>query len=49
MRIISPVLISALLATGALAREGRRSTFPAELLGTWAETAEKCAAKDKTN
>ena len=25
------------------------ATFPNVMLGTWAETAEQCAAKDKTN
>src|SRR5262249_34618896 len=29
--------------------EIRRSTFPNGVLGTWAETAEQCAAKDKSN
>jgi len=49
MRIISLILFSLPLATAAFADEVRRPTLPAELLGTWAETAEKCAAKDKAN
>jgi hypothetical protein len=49
MRTISTMLVSVLLATNAFADEVRRPTIPAELLGTWAETAEKCAAKDKSN
>jgi hypothetical protein len=31
------------------ADETRRSIFPNVLLGTWAETAQQCAAKDKSN
>src|SRR5262249_20057748 len=33
----------------ARAEEIRQATFPNVMLGTWAETAEQCAAKDKTN
>jgi hypothetical protein len=33
----------------AHADEIRHATFPKVMLGTWAETAEQCAAKDKTN
>jgi hypothetical protein len=31
------------------ADEIRLSTFPNVMLGTWAETAQQCAAKDKSN
>ena len=31
------------------ADETRLSTFPNVVLGTWAETAQQCAAKDKSN
>jgi hypothetical protein len=33
----------------AHADEIRHATFPNAMLGSWAETAEQCAAKDKTN
>jgi len=33
----------------AHADEIRHLTFPNVMLGTWAETAERCAAKDKSN
>jgi hypothetical protein len=45
------VLVLAISATSqtAIADEIRRVEFPSVLLGTWAETAEKCAVKDKSN
>ena len=41
--------ISALLAQAANGDEMRHTRFAATLLGTWAQTAEQCAAKDKSN
>lgn len=49
IRITTLTLISALILRSAIADEIRRTTFPSALLGTWAETAEQCAAKDKSN
>lgn len=49
MRIASLVLLSGLFVQAAHADEIRHATFPKVMLGTWAETAEKCTAKDKTN
>jgi hypothetical protein len=45
------VLVLAILAASqtSIADEIRRVKFPSALLGTWGETAEKCAAKDKSN
>jgi len=40
---------SALLTQSAGADAVRPVTFPAVLLGTWAETAQQCADKDKSN
>lgn len=37
------------LAQTAGADEIRHLTFPSALLGTWAESAEQCAAKDPSN
>lgn len=34
---------------GARADEVRRTAFPATLIGTWGESADLCAAKDKSN
>jgi hypothetical protein len=47
MRIASLIMLSGLLVNAA--DEIRISTFPNVLLGTWAETAQQCAAKDKSN
>jgi hypothetical protein len=50
MRTASLIMLSGLLVQVAHATdETRRSTFPNVLLGTWAETAQQCAAKDKSN
>jgi hypothetical protein len=42
-------MLSGLFVQVAHADEIRHTTFPNVMLGTWAETAEQCAAKDKTN
>jgi hypothetical protein len=42
-------MLSGLFVQVAHADEIRHATFPNVMLGTWAETAEQCAAKDKTN
>ena len=50
MRTASLIMLSALFVQVAYAADAiRLSTFPNVMLGTWAETAEQCAAKDKTN
>ena len=49
MRTASLLMLSGLFAQVAHADEIRHATFPNSMLGTWAETAEQCAAKDKTN
>jgi len=49
MRTASLIMLSGLLVQVAHADEIRHATFPNVMLGTWAETAEQCAAKDKTN
>jgi len=50
MRTASAILaVSALLAQRAGADEVRHTTFPSVLVGTWAPSAELCAAKDKSN
>ena len=50
MRTASLIMLSGLFVQVAhAADETRRSTFPNVLLGTWAETAQQCAAKDKSN
>jgi hypothetical protein len=49
MRTASLIMLSGLFVQVAHADEIRRHTFPNVMLGTWAETAEQCAAKDKTN
>lgn len=41
--------VSALLAPLADANEVRHITFPSVLVGTWAPSAELCAAKDRSN
>lgn len=48
LRISTVVLVSALCGSGAAA-DVRHTSFPSALLGTWAETAEQCAANDKSN
>ena len=49
MRTASLIMLSGLFVQIAHADEIRHATFPNVMLGTWAETAEQCAAKDKTN
>ena len=49
MRIASLIMLSVLFVQVAHADEIPHATFPNVMLGTWAETAEQCAAKDKTN
>jgi hypothetical protein len=49
MQIASLIMLSGLFVQVAHADEIRPATFPNSMLGTWAETAEQCAAKDKTN
>jgi len=49
MRTASLIILSGLFVQVADADEIRHATFPNVMLGTWAETAEQCAAKDKTN
>ena len=51
MRIASLIVLSGLFVQVAHAGDDeiRHSTFPNVLLGTWAETAQQCAAKDKSN
>ena len=49
MRTASLIMLSGLFVQVAYADEIRHATFPNVMLGTWAETAEQCAAKDKTN
>jgi hypothetical protein len=49
MRTASLIMLSGLFVQVAHADEIRLSTFPNVMLGTWAETAQQCAAKDKSN
>jgi hypothetical protein len=49
MQTPSLIILSALFVQVAHADEIRHTSFPNPMLGTWAETAEQCAAKDKTN
>ena len=49
MRTASLIMLSGVFIQVAHADEVRHATFPNAMLGTWAETAEQCAAKDKTN
>ena len=49
MRPASLIILSALFVQTAHGDEIRHVTFPNVMLGTWAETAERCAAKDKNN
>ena len=51
MRTASLILLSGLFVQVAHAAEDeiRHSTFPKVILGTWAETAQQCAAKDNSN
>ena len=50
MRTASLIMLSGLFVQVAHAADQiRLSTFPNVVLGTWAETAQQCAAKDKSN
>jgi hypothetical protein len=49
MRSMSLIVLTGLFVQAAHADEIRHQTFPDVMLGTWAETAEQCAAKDKSN
>jgi hypothetical protein len=49
MRSASLIAISGLIVQAAHADVVRIPTFPNVMLGTWAETTEQCAAKDKSN
>lgn len=53
MRIAATTVTSALLMTLAMTAAHadivRLVTFPAALLGTWAENSDQCTAKDKSN
>ena len=49
MRTASLIAISGLFVQAAHADVVRILTFPNVMLGTWAETAERCTAKDKSN
>jgi hypothetical protein len=41
--------VAAFTLSPAAADEIRRTTIPSVMLGTWAETAEQCVTKDKSN
>jgi len=47
--VFAMAIISALLPGAANADEIRHTAFRDLILGTWAETAEQCATKDKSN
>jgi hypothetical protein len=47
MRTASLIMLSGLFVQIAHADEIRHTTFPNVMLGTWAETAEQCAASAK--
>jgi hypothetical protein len=47
-RIILVVAASALLSQETVGHGVRLSNFPAALVGSWAETADQCGAKDKS-
>ena len=49
MRTASAIMMSVLLMATARADIVRHTAFPAALLGTWAEDAQQCATKDKSN
>ena len=50
MRTASLIMLSGLFVQVAHAADAiRLSTFPNVMLGTWAETAQQCTAKDKSN
>jgi hypothetical protein len=47
--VMSALLMPVLLAPAAHPDIVRRVEFPAALLGTWAENADQCVTKDKSN
>jgi hypothetical protein len=47
--VMAVVLMSMVIVAAAHADIVRHITFPAALLGTWAENTEQCATKDKSN
>jgi len=49
MRTASAIMMSVALMATARADIVRHTAFPAALLGTWAEDAQQCATKDKSN
>jgi hypothetical protein len=49
MQTSSFIVVSGLFIQAAHADVVRIPTFPNVMLGTWAETAEQCTAKDKSN
>src|SRR3974377_1014349 len=49
MRTASAIMMSVLLTATAHADIVRLITVPSALLGTWAEDAQQCATKDKSN
>ena len=49
MRIGRLIALAGLFVQAAHADQIRQLTFPNVMLGTWAETAEQCDAKDKNN
>ena len=50
MRIANVMVLSGLFIQAAYAADDiRLSSFPNDVLGTWAETTQQCAAKDKSN
>jgi len=49
MNRIAILAVAALTLSPAAADEIRRAAIPSVMLGTWAETPEQCATKDKSN
>ena len=49
MNRIVILAVAAFTWSPAAADEIRRTAIPSVMLGTWAETAEQCATKDKSN
>jgi hypothetical protein len=49
IRIAVLIVAASTFLSQAAADEIRRPTIPSLMLGTWAQTAEQCATKDKSN
>ena len=49
IRIAVLIVAASTFLSQAAADEIRRPTIPSVMLGTWAQTAEQCATKDKSN